>query len=208
MFNEWDTRDPLMSALVALMDSHADATPSYRTGRWRIPFDFAADKLMPTFTPLEHHSVPYVHVCDTVDRVVDNVMSVSYMALLRGEARERAIAGVRAAVTTHHGDAATPIPLRYHSAVYGCRKLESAPAYRAPASDLPDLETPPNWRLRPTLASRSTAASPPSAMMDSARQRRPELPHRMLGRVAATLLIIGAVCLAVFWFLYTYGLRS
>ncbi len=208
MFNERNTRDPLMRALVAVMDTHADTTPSYRTGLWRLPFDFAADKLMPLFTPLEQHSVPHVQVCDTVDRVIDNVMSVSYMALLRGEARDRAIAGVRAAVATHHGDAATPISFRYHSTVYGCRKLEPAPPYHAPVSDLPDLETPPNWRLRPVFASRSTASSPPSALPEPTRQRRPEFPHHMLGRVAATLLGIGALCLAVFLFLYTYGLRT
>jgi len=90
LWNVRDERDPLQSALTALMEPYRRATPSHRGGPWRAAFDDTSG-----FDPLERSSFPMEQRVDP-DALVDRVLSVSFMAALDDDERAEVERRVRA----------------------------------------------------------------------------------------------------------------
>lgn len=89
----WNTRppeDPLQAALSEILDPHRGDTPAHGSGRWREALDHSVHVgLAGTCTVA--HGVP----CD-VDRLVDRVLSTSFIAALDDTGRARVERDVRA----------------------------------------------------------------------------------------------------------------
>ena len=88
----WNVRDesvPWIRGLTELIEPYRGDTPSHRSLRWRAAFD-ASD----AFPPPELTSFPYVH--DTTrEGIVARVSSISFIATLAPDERERVAAAVR-----------------------------------------------------------------------------------------------------------------
>jgi len=93
----WNVRDesvPWIRELTALIEPYRGDTPSHRSLRWMAAFD-ASD----AFLPPELMSFPYLHGT-TRERIVARVVSISFIATLPAEERERVAAAVRRIVPT------------------------------------------------------------------------------------------------------------
>jgi SAM-dependent methyltransferase len=93
----WNVRDesvPWVRELTELIEPYRGDTPSHRSLRWKAAFD-ASD----AFRAPELTSFPYLH--DTTrDRIVARVLSISFIAILGADERERVAAAVREIVPT------------------------------------------------------------------------------------------------------------
>jgi SAM-dependent methyltransferase len=88
----WNVRDeavPWIRELTELIEPHRGDAPSHRSLRWRAAFD-ASD----AFPPPELTSFPYVHET-TREGVVARVSSISFIATLAPDERERVAAAVQ-----------------------------------------------------------------------------------------------------------------
>jgi SAM-dependent methyltransferase len=88
----WNVRDEgeaWVRGLTELIEPYRGDTPSHRSMRWREAFDASA-----AFAPLERASFPYAHRT-TADAVVDRIVSISFVAALAADERERVAEGVR-----------------------------------------------------------------------------------------------------------------
>jgi SAM-dependent methyltransferase len=91
----WNVRDesvPWIRGLTELIEPHRGDTPSHRSLRWRAAFDASDAFPLPKLT-----SFPYVH--DTTrEGIVARVSSISFIATLAPDERERVAATVRGLV--------------------------------------------------------------------------------------------------------------
>ena len=88
----WNVRDeavPWIRELTELIEPHRGDAPSHRSLRWRAAFD-ASD----AFPPPELTSFPYVHET-TREGIVARVSSISFIATLAPDERERVAAAVQ-----------------------------------------------------------------------------------------------------------------
>ena len=93
----WNVRDesvPWIRELTELIEPYRGDTPSHRSLRWRAAFD-ASD----AFVAPEVTSFPYLH-STTRGRIVARVLSISFIATLATEERQRVAAAVRRIVPT------------------------------------------------------------------------------------------------------------
>jgi SAM-dependent methyltransferase len=93
----WNVRDesvPWIRGLTELIEPYRGDTPSHRSLRWRAAFD-ASD----AFPPPELTSFPYMHDT-TCEGIVARVSSISFIATLAPDERERVAAAVRRLVPT------------------------------------------------------------------------------------------------------------
>ena len=75
----WNVRrpdDPLQAAISAIIDPHRGDTPSHATGRWRRVVDRGA-----LVDITADHAVAHAVPTD-VDRLVDRILSISFVAAL------------------------------------------------------------------------------------------------------------------------------
>ena len=94
----WNVRDESVdwiAQLTRIMDVHAGDTPRYRDSTWRPAFDDH-----PRLTPLEHRRFRNPQTL-TPDRVVDRVMSVSFIAALDPVTRAQVADEVRSLLRDH-----------------------------------------------------------------------------------------------------------
>lgn len=116
----WNARDESVewvARLTGLIDRYAGKVPRYRTGAWKKAFEDS-----PLFTPLEYRCFRHVQRCD-LPTLLDRVGSISYVAALPKEEKDRALAGVRRLVEFHPdtaGKAVVDFP--YRTDVYWCFK--------------------------------------------------------------------------------------
>jgi SAM-dependent methyltransferase len=93
----WNVRDESIAwirELTALIEPYRGDTPSHRSLRWRAAFDASDVFLLP-----ERTSFAYLH--DTTrERIVARVVSISFIATLPPEERERVASAVRRIVPT------------------------------------------------------------------------------------------------------------
>lgn len=89
----WNRRpldDPLQAAIEAIIGSYRADTPSYAAGRWR-----AVVERSPLVTIVAEHEVDHATPV-AIDRLVDRVLSTSYVAALPDDERESVAERVRA----------------------------------------------------------------------------------------------------------------
>ena len=113
----WNARDetvPWVARLTEIMEPYRGETPGYKSG-WRAAFERTN-----LFTPLESAEFRHVHELDA-EGVVARVASVSFIAALPDDERERVFARVREALP------ADEVALPYRTDVFWCRR---APASR------------------------------------------------------------------------------
>jgi SAM-dependent methyltransferase len=93
----WNVRDesvPWIRELTGLIEPYRGDTPSHRSLRWKAAFDASAPFLPPELT-----SFPYLHGT-TRERIVNRMLSISFIATLASDERERVAAAVRRIVPT------------------------------------------------------------------------------------------------------------
>lgn len=126
----WNVRDESagwVADLTALLDEHAGEAPRYRNGHWRAAFDST-----PLFAPLAEHRFASEHAGD-VAAMRDRVASVSFVAALPDDARERLLRRVEAVVAPQ-ADAAGRVVMPCRTDVYWTRaRPPGASAGRRPA---------------------------------------------------------------------------
>ena len=111
VWNWRDQSDPLMARLTELMEPYRGSAPGYASGIWRHALEETT-----RFTPLEEAHVPYPYETDG-EGMVARVASVSFIANLPDDERERLLADVRAAVP------AGRVVARYRTDVYWCERV-------------------------------------------------------------------------------------
>jgi SAM-dependent methyltransferase len=117
IYNVRDESVPLHAELTRIFQSYRGDTPSHETRGWRQAFQHTA-----LFTPLEKMTVPHHHRL-TRQGLVDRVLSVSFIAELPDEDRQKVIEDVLAAVDrdpTTKGKQEIDLP--YRTDVYWCER--------------------------------------------------------------------------------------
>jgi SAM-dependent methyltransferase len=121
VWNVRDERVPWVAALTRILDPHEGDAPRYRTQAWRRCFPAAG------FGPLVERLFPNAHRGTPDEVIVDRALSVSFIAALPQDERDRVAAQVRALI------AATPelvgkgeVVFSYETATYACRRLSQA----------------------------------------------------------------------------------
>jgi ubiquinone/menaquinone biosynthesis C-methylase UbiE len=118
IWNARDDDDPFQARLTAIMEAHRGDAPRYVGGVWRKIFERTD-----LFTPLQHARFGFVQDLEP-ERVVDRVVSVSFIAALPDEERARVAGQVRALVAS---DPATReserVPLPYRTDVFWCERV-------------------------------------------------------------------------------------
>jgi SAM-dependent methyltransferase len=123
IWNVRDDRDPLQAALTSLMEPYRRTTPSHRGERWRAAFGDASG-----FEPLARSTFRLDQRLD-VDRLVDRVSSVSFIAALGPDERARVERAVRSLT-----EGRKEVVLRYRTDVWITRRRRSRTAAGATAS--------------------------------------------------------------------------
>jgi SAM-dependent methyltransferase len=111
VWNWRDQSDPLMERLTELMEPYRRGVPSYASMNWREAFERTE-----LFTPLEEAHVPHPYETDR-EGIVARVASVSFIADLPDEERERLLEDVRALVPRDQ------VVARYRTDVYWCDRV-------------------------------------------------------------------------------------
>jgi SAM-dependent methyltransferase len=112
VWNVRDERDPLMRGATGILERYRGDTPSYGSMAWREAFERTT-----LFTPLEERRFGYVQETD-VDGFVARFASVSFVAALPHEERERVLGELRALA----GDR-EPVRLPYVTNVFWCTRV-------------------------------------------------------------------------------------
>jgi SAM-dependent methyltransferase len=117
----WNVRDegvPWVAALTDIFAPHEGDAPRYRTGQWRTLFPAEG------FTPLEEAHFANPHIGPAEDVIVARTLSISFVAALAEEERQRVAEQVRALI------AATPeltgkaeVAFPYATSAFSCRKV-------------------------------------------------------------------------------------
>lgn len=138
----WNMRDQGVGWVQRLSDildrargSRAEAPPHYASMAWQRAFDDNA-----LFTPLVERRFRHEQAFDAVDRFVDRVASISFVAALDVPDRERVLREVRELCARQTPTSARPLRLPYETLVYTCARrdtAEGAPARREAARDTP-----------------------------------------------------------------------
>jgi SAM-dependent methyltransferase len=111
VWNRRDLSQPLQAELDAVLDPHRGDTPSLASGAWRVAFERTD-----LFGSLEEAHVPMIQTLDR-ERLVDRMVSVSFVAGLPEAEREGVARSLRAVADRHPA----PLELRYVTDVYWCR---------------------------------------------------------------------------------------
>ena len=109
----WNARireDPLHAAIDELIEPHRGEVPGHRSGVWRTAFERTT-----LFDPLEEHSFPNSQELDA-DGLAARAGSISFIAALDPEARDRVLDDVRALA----GGGTVTLP--YRTEVQLCRR--------------------------------------------------------------------------------------
>jgi SAM-dependent methyltransferase len=118
----WNVRDesvPWMKALEDLVEPYAGDAPRYRSGAWRAVFPAEG------FEPLPERRAPHPHIGDPEKVIVDRTLSVSFVAALPAEERERIATQVRALIaTTPELAGHDTIAFPYETRMYAWRRTE------------------------------------------------------------------------------------
>lgn len=88
----WNVRDetvPWVARLTELITPYEGDTPRFHTGAWREPFPH------PGFGPLEETRIPHGHTGPAEQVIVDRILSVSFIAALPPDERERLASRIR-----------------------------------------------------------------------------------------------------------------
>jgi len=116
----WNVRDESVewiARITEIIDSYQGSTPRYKSGQWKRAF---AETTL--FTSLETQTFNYVHECDR-GTLVDRVASISFIAALPDEIRQRVLNQVRDLLEHHpltRGKEKIAHP--YHTDVFWCTK--------------------------------------------------------------------------------------
>ncbi|HEV3408575.1 MAG TPA: methyltransferase domain-containing protein [Gaiellaceae bacterium] len=117
----WNARDESVDWVARLSDivePHRGDVPRYVSRRWERAFATAT-----LFGPLEERQFPFAHELDA-ERLVARVASISFVAALAPDERERVLRDVRELAATHpelRGKATFPLP--YRTAVFVAERL-------------------------------------------------------------------------------------
>jgi SAM-dependent methyltransferase len=120
VFNARDESVAWVAALGALLDEEASGAPRHKTGAWRAAFD-APDS---PFEPLERATFRHEQVLDA-EGLAARVASISYVAAMHEDDRQRLLAAVQRLVA-EHGLNAERVVLPYRTDVYWCAARRSA----------------------------------------------------------------------------------
>ena len=118
----WNVRDESVdwvAGLTGLFTPYEGGSPRYRSGQWRLPFDGRL------FSALEETVFPFEHVGSPEQVIVDRSLSVSFIAALPADERDRVEARLRALVDGHpdlRGRETVAFPYRTHA--YWCTRME------------------------------------------------------------------------------------
>lgn len=88
----WNVRDetvPWVARLTELITPYEAGTPRFHTGDWRKPFPH------PGFGPLEETRIPHGHTGPAEQVIVDRILSVSFIAALPPDERQRLAGRIR-----------------------------------------------------------------------------------------------------------------
>lgn len=119
----WNVRDetaPWVAELTRIMTPYekASGAPRFDSGAWRQPFPF------PGLSPLGEQRFTHVHVGPPEQVIVDRVLSVSFMASLPADERERAAMRVRDVIARYPELAGrTEVTFPYATFAYSAAKL-------------------------------------------------------------------------------------
>jgi SAM-dependent methyltransferase len=119
----WNVRDetaPWVAELTRIMTPYekASGAPRFDSGAWRRPFPF------PGLSPLAERRFTHVHTGPPEQVIVDRVLSVSFMASLPADERERAAVRVRDVIARYPELAGrSTVTFPYATFAYSARKL-------------------------------------------------------------------------------------
>ncbi len=118
VWNGRDQRDPLQARLSEIMEPHRGDAPPYLAGVWRHAFDLTSH-----FTPLQHARFRLVHELES-ERVVDRVVSVSFISALPDDERARVADEVRSLLADDPASRGRElVALRYCTDVFWCERV-------------------------------------------------------------------------------------
>jgi ubiquinone/menaquinone biosynthesis C-methylase UbiE len=109
VWNRRDLRLSLQAAISEIVEPYRGSTPSFLTGEWREALEHTR-----LFVMSAEHQIPYEQSL-TVDRLVDRVLSFSFIAKLSQSARDDVEGRVRA-LARRHGEG--PLRLGYMTELY------------------------------------------------------------------------------------------
>ena len=116
----WNVRDERVvwvAALTRIIEPYEGETPRYRTQRWRTVFPAEG------FTPLREHNFSYRHRGPPEQVIVDRVLSISFIAALDTEARDRVATQIRELIAdTPELKGRAEVDFPYETAVLNCTK--------------------------------------------------------------------------------------
>lgn len=114
LWNRRRSDQPIHQAVDEIIGPHRRWTPSHHRGEWREPLESGG-----LFAPAAERQIPFEQVLDA-DRFVDRFTSISYVAALPDEERERVLERLRAVAAGQQ----QPIRLGYTAEVYVYRRVD------------------------------------------------------------------------------------
>ena len=121
IWNERDRDTAWVAAFDRIIEAVDPQRPDHALGHWRAAFETTL-----LFTPLEHATVPYAQTLALPAGLLGRMATVSSVAALDPEARERVFEQARELVRTHPdlaGQGEAVLPYRTH--IYWCRRSDA-----------------------------------------------------------------------------------
>jgi SAM-dependent methyltransferase len=118
VWNIRDTDTPWVQRIIAIMAPYEDGTPLYESGAWKLQFPAEG------FTPLSERRFPNPHIGAPENIIIDRALSVSALAKLPQDERDRVVAKLRALIAATPELAGEPqVSFPNTTYTYCCRKI-------------------------------------------------------------------------------------